>query len=187
MMADDGAAASTSGPGDQSTWAADLFGAKYAILMRFLLARLRNRQDAEDLAQEAFLRLLRVPESELIRQPDAYLFRIAINLLSEYRMRSARGAVIFNSEAAIEASDAAAMGDKLSLTPVDTMIDSDHLRWTLEQLPVRCRTALILHRRDGMTYAQIADVLGVSPDTVKKYIAKAVAQCRLAFGRGEQG
>ena len=162
-------------------WVGEAFGAQYASLIRFLLAHLRHRQDAEDLAQEAFLRLMRVPQAELIRQPDAYLFRIAANLLSEFRMRSRRTstAVVFDSEQATKASEAA---DSAVATPTETLMDAEQLRWAIDQLPARIRTALILHRRDGLTYAQIGELLGVSGEMVKKYIAAGVAGCRQAFG-----
>lgn len=163
---------------DEVEWAGNLFGTQYSSLLRFLVARLRQRETAEDLAQEAFLRLLRVPDADLIRQPDAYLFRIALNLLSEYRMREQRAPVVFDSERSQRAEESA----NAQTRPMETLIDGEHLAWVLGQLPIRCRTALVLHRRDGLTYAQIAGQLGVSQDTVKKYIASAVARCRLAFG-----
>ncbi|MEJ1964639.1 MAG: sigma factor [Gammaproteobacteria bacterium] len=48
---------------EETVWVRDVFREKYAALLRFLVARLPHRADAEDLAQEAFLRLLRVPQA----------------------------------------------------------------------------------------------------------------------------
>jgi DNA-directed RNA polymerase specialized sigma24 family protein len=70
---------------------------RYA-LRRFLIQRLRNAQDASDLSQEVYLRLLRVPDATLVRQPRAYLFRIAANVLYEFHMRQQHESVTFDSE-----------------------------------------------------------------------------------------
>jgi RNA polymerase sigma factor (sigma-70 family) len=157
------------------------FGALYAPLFRYLLARLPKREDAEDLAQEAFLRLLRVPRTDLIAHPDAYLFRIAANLLLEFRLRAKRSRVTFDSERADRLSQVLGAEDEPS-AKVELLADAASLQQAIETLPLKCRTALVLHRRDGLTYSQIGAKLGVSPDMVKKYLAQAVARCRIALG-----
>lgn len=57
---------------------------QYDRVWRFLAARLANGQDGQELAQEAYLRLIRASDSKLIRDPAAYLYRIADNLLHEW-------------------------------------------------------------------------------------------------------
>lgn len=56
-------------------------------LLRFLEQRTGSGSDAQDLAQEAYFRLCRVPDPDLIREPESYLFRIASNLAHELRLR----------------------------------------------------------------------------------------------------
>jgi RNA polymerase sigma factor (sigma-70 family) len=155
--------------------------ALYAPLFRYLLARMPQREDAEDLAQEAFLRLLRVPQTDLIVHPDAYLFRIAANLLLEFRMRAKRSRVMFDSDRA-DSIGRTLGGDDEPGAAVELLADTASLQRAIDALPLKCRTALVLHRRDGLTYAQIGVKLGVSPDMVKKYLAQAVARCRIALG-----
>src|SRR5579863_2804788 len=58
-------------------------------LRRFLSVRLRNAADVPDLAQEVFLRLLRVEGYENIRSPEAYLFTIASHVIHQHAMRRA--------------------------------------------------------------------------------------------------
>src|SRR5688572_25160609 len=74
----------------------------YPQLYRFLVRSLRGAHYpyAQDLAQDIYLRFLALPHREQIRQPRAYLFRIAANLLAEYRMREHRSQVVFDSELA---------------------------------------------------------------------------------------
>ena len=55
----------------------------------------------------------------------------------------------------------------------------------LEQVPARWRTALILQYRYGLTYAEIADRLGVSSNMVKKYLAQGLGHCRQQMAQSE--
>ena len=59
-----------------------------AGLTRFLRRRLPQQIDAEDLAQEVYVRLLRVEKLELIEEPQAYLYKVAVNVAAEWRMRA---------------------------------------------------------------------------------------------------
>jgi DNA-directed RNA polymerase specialized sigma24 family protein len=57
-------------------------------LRRFLASRLRNSaDDIPDLVQEVYLRLLRVPNQESIRSPQAYMFTVALHVLHQHRLR----------------------------------------------------------------------------------------------------
>lgn len=55
-------------------------------LKRYLSQRVANRAEAEDLAQEIYLRLLRIERQDLIRSPEALLFRVASNAVFEWRL-----------------------------------------------------------------------------------------------------
>src|ERR1700736_7056034 len=56
-------------------------------LRRFLLARVRNAYDVPDIVQEVYLRLLRVPNVESIRSPEAYLFTVAQHVVQQHTLR----------------------------------------------------------------------------------------------------
>lgn len=150
----------------------------HAGLQRFLVRRLRSAQTAQDLAQEAYLRLLRLDRGEFVRKPQAYLYRIASNLVYEYRLRERNAPVTFDSEAleraaehpAVDLAEGADAGDQLDMA---RQIDD-----LLEPLPPLYRAILLLRKRDGLSYPEIAQTLGISVHTVKKYLARAVAQCR---------
>src|SRR5215467_9041892 len=62
-------------------------------LVRFIARRLRSVADARDLAHEAYVRLLRVKRKDLIRDPQAYLYRIAANILYEFELKRKADAV----------------------------------------------------------------------------------------------
>ncbi|MFL6547262.1 MAG: RNA polymerase sigma factor [Povalibacter sp.] len=141
------------------------------------MRRLHSAQQAQDLAQEAYLRLLRVEHSELIRQPRAYLYRIALNLVTEFRLRARRDPVTYDSEALAEIAEK--IGDEPS-DEGERAADAEQIELLLEQLPPLYRAIFVLRKRDGLSYPEIAQQLGISVHTVKKYLARAVARCRHA-------
>src|SRR5688572_13580070 len=67
-------------------------------LQQFLVRRLRHNENAQDLAQEVYLRILRFGREDLVRDPQAYLYRIATHVVYEFRMKAERDRVVFDSE-----------------------------------------------------------------------------------------
>lgn len=143
---------------------------------RFLRSKLANPADAQDLAQEAYLRLLRAKEPQLIQDPAAYLFRIARNLVGEFYTK------LPPSASSLDDVDLADQG-----RPVEALAESgqqlERLSEVLSHLSPKCRAALILHRRDGMTVSEIAEELQVSVGSVKKYLSQGLARCRMRLRR----
>jgi RNA polymerase sigma-70 factor (ECF subfamily) len=152
-------------------------------LIKFFISRLRDPAEAQDLAQETYLRLLRVDRLDLVRRPDVYLFTIAVNLVRERALKKASRPL----QVALEDmhSDEVPLDNALFMTVTpEAEVDEAHrmrvLERTLATLSPKARAALIWHRRDGQTYEEIGARLGVSRNMVKKYLAKAVAACRKA-------
>src|SRR5450755_1895731 len=75
------------GASDNRSFVANIAARYGPRLRRFLSVRLRNAADVPDLAQEVFLRLLRVPGYESIRSPEAYLFTIASHVIQQHAVR----------------------------------------------------------------------------------------------------
>lgn len=133
--------------------------------------RVHSRNEAEDLTQEVFLRLVRRLDVEAIDNPEAFLFRAAVNLL---RDRSRRGKTLRSHLAELtrhqsdieELSPERVFDSRQSLTLVLSV---------LEELDERSRDAFILHRLEGMKHSEVADLMGVSVSSVEKYVIKALA------------
>ena len=154
-------------------------------LRRFLGARLRNAQDVPDLAQEVFLRLLRIESHESIRSPEAYLFTIASHVIHQHAVRRA------NEPVSVDISDVFA--ELRTLSSDDPLAQAEHAQRLAEfdrilaELPPRVATALVLHRIAGHSVQEVADQLGVARETAKKYLARAAEHCRNRQTRGSQG
>ena len=152
----------------------DLFSSQSSDLERILRTRVANAEDARDLAQEAFMRLLRLERTEFIRRPEQYLLRIAAKLAYEHRLKARNSRVDTMPEVPEALHERMPSAEDEVLTEHSVL----ELERTLEQLPPNVQAALIWHRRDGLTYAEIGERLGVSGNMVKKYLQKGVAHCR---------
>ena len=160
----------------------DLFVEVREDLMRFLAFRVRNRAESEELAQEAYLRMLKLDQIHLIRNPRAYLFRVAANVLADSgRIRKRRILTEDFRDGSVDPPDRRA-------DPFERAMWRQRMELVagaVDELPENCRRALILHRRDGWTYNEIAEELGVSSSMVKKYLRKALVLCRRALAEEE--
>lgn len=145
-------------------------------LRRFLAARLVNPADAADLAQEVFLRLLRVERQDKIRNPEAYLLTIASHILHEHSLRQAALPASLDITEAI--ADAAMATDADVALQLHVQRNLESLDRALARLSLKARAAFVLHHRDGCTVDEIASRLELSRSMVKKHLANALLKCR---------
>ncbi len=140
-------------------------------------ATLANINDIDDLVQEVFTRLLRVRDTELVRDPLAYLFGIAANVAREFLQRRYQDNVMFDSEVADRTPAHAehlmdgGLAERLELR--------DQLNRALIKLPPTHRLVLLLVKRDGLSYGEAARATGLSVHTIEKYLVEARALLRL--------
>ena len=162
--------------------------AKLAEACREIVAEGRRRNfngavDADDVAQDACVRALDLPEPHSVRDPLRYLFRVARNLVIDRRRRRVREAVLSESLAVIE------YGSSDPADPERILAGKQDLRRALaaiESLPPRCREAFTLHRFGGLSYAVIARRMGVSTSMVEKHIAEAMLRVTRALFVSEE-
>jgi RNA polymerase sigma factor (sigma-70 family) len=158
-----------------------LFAEHGSRLVAFFRRRVRRQQDAAELAQEVFLRILRVPDPSAIRNPEAYLYTVASNLAKEHDVQER------NLQAALDVDDPAVQ-EQLAELPafagyIDRQVRIKRLREVLRQLPPKCHAAVVLHHWHHMSYAEIAQQLEISPHMVKKYLSQALLHCRRRMAR----
>jgi len=147
-------------------------------LSGFFRRRLRAKSNAPDLVQEVFARFLKVEDAEAIRNPEAYLYTVASNLLKEHGVRERRE--VSHLSQLDDWSIHTRLGELRSLeAELEEEQMMARLGATIERLPRHVHIAMVLKYRDGLTYDQIAAVLHRSPSMVKNYLAQGIALCRL--------
>jgi RNA polymerase sigma-70 factor (ECF subfamily) len=149
-----------------------------AGVYRFALRLTGDRHQAEDLAQETLLRAWR--HRKRLRQRKAarvWLFKIAANLWRDQVRRRGRGP----REAASPVDEC----PSVETSPDRPISDQEDLRRALEtmdSLPPRQREVLYLHACEGLSLAEIADVLGIRAEAAKASLslARKRMRCKLA-------
>ena len=158
-----------------------LFAEHHRALQAFFYRRIRSKSDAPDLVQEVYVRMLRVSDTDAIRNPELYLYTVASNLVKEHAVLERRQA------GAIDVDDASIQELLGELPTHDREFDTNQrvsrLRTVLAQLSPKCRAAVILRYRHELSYEEIGSRLGVSSNMVKKYLAQALSHCRCRMAR----
>ena len=145
-------------------------------LRQFLRKRVRNAADIPDIIQEVFLRLLRVPRHETIRQPEAYIFTIARHAAQQHMLRSARPENFVDLDEALEDFLTGSEGDPVLEVGAEQCIAG--LEESLQRMSPKMRATFLLYRRDGLSMEEISARLGISRPMAKKYLVKALARFR---------
>jgi RNA polymerase sigma-70 factor (ECF subfamily) len=157
----------------------DIIRHHHDSLIKFLRRRLSIAEDAYDVAQEAYIRMMKYEGSREIEFPTAMLFRIAVNVANDHgrasQSRSARSHVQIDdldlaSECPSAERDVAARQD------LDLLLDA------IDDLPPKRRQVFLLSRARGMTYPEIASHCGISVKMVEKQISRALAACLKKVG-----
>jgi RNA polymerase sigma factor (sigma-70 family) len=153
--------------------------AKYgARVRRFLSTRTSNASDVPDLAQEVFLRLMRVDQHEVIRSPEAYLFTVASHVAHQHALREMGTPRSIDITELLSDLQLTATDDPSASAELQQRLDA--IQRALDELPTRHSTALLLHRYAGFSIEEIGERLGVARVTAKKYLAQALLHCRNA-------
>jgi RNA polymerase sigma-70 factor (ECF subfamily) len=136
-----------------------------------------GREEASDLTQEAFTRMLRTGAFERVENPRAYLFRAARNLVIERaRQRKRKESGVFEFD---EKRDAPA-GPEQALA-IEALDLRRGLRRAILALPRRTRRIFLMHRLRRQTYREIAEEIGIREQGVEYHMMRALARCRKAI------
>ena len=150
-----------------------------AGLRRRLRARLRSSEEAHDLVQDAFARLLGAATTQQLRRPEALLNRIVRNLLIDRSRRRTAHPPHVPIETDTELAVPADQADAAELAQM-----RERYRAIVATLPERMREVFILHRIEGLSYKEIAARLDISPRTVEWHIAEAIVRIGRELDRG---
>ena len=148
-------------------------------LRRHLRKNLDSDQDAEDIAHEAYVKLLReCRKDKEIHNPKAYLFQIARHLVYQHYAARERRPTLSDADVdRLPSTD-----ENVEALTLDA-IRRQQVNKAVRELPAKCRRTLLLRWRNGLRVAEIAVEMDLSQAMVKKYLASGLAHCRKRLRR----
>jgi len=162
-----------------------LFRSQYRQLLRFCRIRVPDRADAEDIVQAAFLNARRAYPDKGIEELRPLLFTLVRNGALDF-LRSGEHR---RQQASVEIGEAAShIACDRSPTPEQQLMDADRLKAAqkiIDGMAPHRRDALLLHRIEGLTYAEIEKRLSMSRTGVIVTIAEAVAELAEGLARAD--
>ncbi|MCM8566648.1 sigma-70 family RNA polymerase sigma factor [Thauera linaloolentis] len=151
-----------------------LYQNNHRWLSAWLRAKMGNKADAEDLAQDTFIRVLCAHTSTqmALREPRAYLATVAGRLLANFYRRQSIERTYLEVLANMPQSEIPSLETqalmKEALLEIDQMLDG---------LGHKVKQAFVMAQFEELPYAEIAERLGVSLRSVKNYVARAMVHC----------
>jgi RNA polymerase sigma-70 factor (ECF subfamily) len=143
-----------------------------AGLTRFLRSRVSNQIDAEDLAQEVYVRLLRIESLELIEEPQAYVYRMASNVASEWRLRASQRKPHSSEE----------LDMLVATTDPEAHLDDEALSQLLDDslkgMSPMIRAVTYLKIQQGLSHDEIAQQLGITTRMVRRFLGQGYLHLR---------
>jgi RNA polymerase sigma factor (sigma-70 family) len=151
-----------------------LFREHNEALLRFLQARLRSYQEARDVAQEAYVRLLSLDQPGAVSYLRAFLFKTAANLAVDRKRRydihsRATAEPIFREFVDTLTPERRTAGEQ----------QLQRLERLIAALPPKARQAFVLNQVHGRDLPSVAKDLGLSESMVRKYVLRVLLDLRV--------
>jgi len=159
----------------------DILHAQFSVpLKRFFRSYRLNTSDVEDLTQEVFMRLMRPSGQADLREPAAYVFTLARNLVRD-RARRLHTRALAQSIALEEVQ--LSCGRPTPDQSLELAQRLAHVNRALASLKPKAREAFVLHRVHGESYSAIAIHMDISVSMVEKHIMAAIIALGALEGR----
>lgn len=155
-----------------SDFVSDLYSHHHGWLVGLLRRKLGNIDNANDLAQDTFTRILTARETDEIREPRAYLTTIAFRLTAQYFRRLALERAYLDALAAMPEETAPSPETRMLVIEALTAVSR-----VLDGLAPRVRDIFLLSQLDGLTYAEIATQFDMTVNAVQKSMIRAFQHC----------
>jgi RNA polymerase sigma-70 factor (ECF subfamily) len=154
----------------------------YGAVLNFAYRLLGRRSEAADIAQKTFTRVFASAKTfRLDKRFKTWMFAIAANLCrDEMRSRAARRESSLEEiqDKAGDAFDAAAVGQPDTFEEASDRVFSEKIWEKIRSLPEKMAIPLILHYRDGLTFAEIAEVMKVPVGSCKSWSFHGIQRVR---------
>jgi RNA polymerase sigma-70 factor (ECF subfamily) len=167
-------------PGDQ-------LAARFsAPLLSYFLRRVRDRAQAEDLVQDALLRVIRASECEVIAHPESYVFKVAANLLKDSRRHAVRHPTVASAlveDDFVGEAEASLIDERSPERVLDGETSLARVLQALGELSELTRNVFVLFRLEHMKQKDIAALYGIGQSTVEKHVMRAVVHLARRCGQ----
>lgn len=177
--------AATESPQGRAELIGRLFREHNETLIRFLALRLRSQQEAKEVAQEAYVRLLKLDQPGAVSFLRAFLFKTAANLAVD-RIRHEQT----ERRIAQETKFLDELGCGSGPNPEQSANDAQELKLAerlIDELPAKCRRAFLLHKVYGLDFPDIAKQMGLGERMVRTYVVRALLYCRAGLDAARAG
>jgi RNA polymerase sigma-70 factor (ECF subfamily) len=158
---------------------AEVFRQYNDTLVNYLAFRVKSRQEAAEIAQETYVRMLAMSDIGRITDLKSYLFRVANNIaVDRLRREQVQRRTIEQGKTAVAAfvvSAANGSSPEAERSAEDVL---RLLRAAIDELPARCRAAFILYKLYCQSYPEIARTLAVTESMVRKYVLRGLRHCQ---------
>ncbi|MEJ1963124.1 MAG: sigma-70 family RNA polymerase sigma factor [Gammaproteobacteria bacterium] len=144
-------------------------------LFQFLNRRVPAAVDVEDLAQETYLRLLRARDLSEVRNPQAYLLRVARHVVLEWRDQQPQ------PETVVTLDDDLLVDEQLPELELEARLSQERLEETLASVSPMTRAVLLLRLRDGRSCKEIGQDLDLTARQVKRALERGYERLRMAM------
>ena len=150
----------------------ELYTGHHGWLVGLLRRKLGNIDNAADLAQDTFARILMAKDCTSLREPRAYLTTVASRLVAQYFRRQALERAYLQALELLAQDTAPSPEERLLVLEALASVSR-----VLDALPERRREIFLLSQLDGLTYPAIAAQLGITVNMVQKSMVKAFQHC----------
>ena len=150
-----------------------LFRKHNEALIRFLRGRVGSHNEALEVAQEAYVRLLSLDQPGAVSYLRAFLFKTAANIAIDRRRRNQNYDKVAGRQLFSELTE--------NRTPERQLSGEQtlrHLGALIESMPPKCRESFVMNQIQGLDAATIARRLGITDSMVRKYVVRALLHCR---------
>jgi RNA polymerase sigma-70 factor (ECF subfamily) len=150
-----------------------LFREHNAALLRFLRGRVGSRNEALEVAQEAYVRLLSLDQPGAVSYLRAFLFKTAANIAIDRNRRHRSYDKVTGGQLFGEFTE--------NRTPERQLAAEQtlhRLARLIESMPAKCRASFVMSQIQGLDAATIAAELGITDSMVRKYVVRALLHCR---------
>jgi len=147
-------------------WVEHLFNEHNVSLMQFLRARLRSNDEAKEVAQEAYVRLLQLDQPQAVSYFRAFLFKTAGNIAIDRLRKETRD----KNRTVFPMFEVEAPSAEQTVARHELIAQASEC---LETLPPKCRKAFLLSRIYGMTTKEIASQMHMTARMIRNYLVQA--------------